>query len=340
MDQIAKPTISVVMPAYNVEKYIAEAIDSVIGQTFTDWELVIVNDGSTDATPQIAARYAERDPRIRVLDMPSPSGSVYQPRKMAILHARADIVSPLDADDSIPPEYLENLLRYKRSTGADAVYPMMCALKDGKYQPLTTGIENLAGTTLSGREAVGYTLDGWRINCNGGLIDRRLYIENYENSDSSISHNYADEFMTRQILYSAGTVALTSEKYLYRINEDSVTHKRSLRLFQFMINDRMPLDFDKERYPENSETYVRMQLQIFHAIFHALRLRNRYEFDSEAFNREVLPMMEQNLELIDWNLMRRHEKLKNILTLRLLRRHLGVAGRLVGVVDRLKGKKI
>ena len=51
-------------------------------------------------------------------------------------------------------------------------------------------------------------------------------------------------------------------------------------------------------------------------------------------------MMEQNLELIDWNLMRRHEKLKNILTLRLLRRHLGVAGRLVGVVDRLKGKKI
>ena len=266
--------------------------------------------------------------------------SVYQPRKMAILHARADIVSPLDADDSIPPEYLENLLRYKRSTGADAVYPMMCALKDGKYQPLTTGIENLAGTTLSGREAVGYTLDGWRINCNGGLIDRRLYIENYENSDSSISHNYADEFMTRQILYSAGTVALTSEKYLYRINEDSVTHKRSLRLFQFMINDRMLLDFVKERYPENSETYVRMQLQIFHAIFHALRLRNRYEFDSEAFNREVLPMMEQNLELIDWNLMRRHEKLKNILTLRLLRRHLGVAGRLVGVVDRLKGKKI
>jgi len=59
--------VSIVLPTYNGEKYIRQSIDSIIGQTFTDWELIIVNDCSTDATPQIAKEYADKDNRIKVI---------------------------------------------------------------------------------------------------------------------------------------------------------------------------------------------------------------------------------------------------------------------------------
>lgn len=68
---------SVLMPAYNDARYIRDAIDSILGQTFTDFELIIVNDGSTDETPQILASYT--DPRIRIL---------YHPTNMGRAHAR------------------------------------------------------------------------------------------------------------------------------------------------------------------------------------------------------------------------------------------------------------
>lgn len=55
------------MPCYNAARFLHEALDSVLAQTFTDWELILVDDGSTDASPKIAKEYAERDARIRLL---------------------------------------------------------------------------------------------------------------------------------------------------------------------------------------------------------------------------------------------------------------------------------
>ena len=62
-----KPVVSIVLPTYNGAKYIRESLDSILAQTFQDWELIIVNDCSTDETPQIAAEYAQKDERIRII---------------------------------------------------------------------------------------------------------------------------------------------------------------------------------------------------------------------------------------------------------------------------------
>ena len=76
--------ISIAMPAYNAEKYISYAIESVIKQTFEDWELIIVDDASTDSTPNIIEEYAKRDSRIRVYTEKENSGSARLPRLKAI----------------------------------------------------------------------------------------------------------------------------------------------------------------------------------------------------------------------------------------------------------------
>jgi glycosyltransferase involved in cell wall biosynthesis len=97
-----------IMPAFNVEDYIDAAIGSVRRQTFTDLELVIVDDGSTDSTWEIARRHAAVDPRIRVVHQ--ENGGLSAARNTALRHATAPALALLDSDDLWTPTYLEKQL--------------------------------------------------------------------------------------------------------------------------------------------------------------------------------------------------------------------------------------
>ena len=103
------PAVSVVMPAYNVSRYIADAIESVQRQTFADWELLIADDGSTDDTLAIAIHYGRIDPRIIVLHQ--ENGGISAARNHALSRAEAPFIAILDSDDVWLPEYLESQLR-------------------------------------------------------------------------------------------------------------------------------------------------------------------------------------------------------------------------------------
>ncbi|MCE5192107.1 MAG: glycosyltransferase family 2 protein [Actinomycetia bacterium] len=98
------PRFSVTIPAYNAEATLAETVSSVTSQTFSDWELVIVNDGSTDGTRALAERFAATDPRIRVVSQENRgSGGAYN---TAVRTARADLLVMLSADDLLMPGHL------------------------------------------------------------------------------------------------------------------------------------------------------------------------------------------------------------------------------------------
>lgn len=99
------PKISVVMPAYNAEKHIAEAIESILNQTFTDFELLIIDDASTDKTFEIAKDYADKDSRIKIIrntENLNIGGSLNK----GISEAKAEIIARMDADDiSLPDRF-------------------------------------------------------------------------------------------------------------------------------------------------------------------------------------------------------------------------------------------
>lgn len=111
----AKPLVSVIMPAYNAEDYVARAIESVLDQSLKDIELIVVNDASNDDTASIAKKYAKRDKRIRLVNNKRNlkiSGSLNKGMKMA----KAKLVARMDADDISHPKRLElqhNLLKRK-----------------------------------------------------------------------------------------------------------------------------------------------------------------------------------------------------------------------------------
>ena len=99
------PLISVIVPCYNQAQYLDECLQSVLDQTYTDWECIIVNDGSPDHTEEVANKWLEKDPRFRYID--KENGGLSSARNAGIAIAEGEWILPLDADDRIGNLYLE-----------------------------------------------------------------------------------------------------------------------------------------------------------------------------------------------------------------------------------------
>ena len=108
------PKVSVVVPANNAERYISEAIESVLNQTFEDYELIIVNDGSTDRTEDIILDYQKMDPRIIYLKN-EENLRICRTLNRGLEAARGDYIARMDADDWSYPARLEKQLDYMRN---------------------------------------------------------------------------------------------------------------------------------------------------------------------------------------------------------------------------------
>ena len=100
--------ISIIIPAYNADKYIGETIQSVMDQSVQEWELLVVVDGATDQTAQVAQSYADKDRRIQVYT--KPNSGVSGTRNFGLEKAKGDFIAFLDADDTWLPENLERKL--------------------------------------------------------------------------------------------------------------------------------------------------------------------------------------------------------------------------------------
>lgn len=100
-------TFSIIVPVYNVEKYICRCIDSILVQTFSDFELLLIDDGSTDRSGRICDEYAEKDTRIKVIH--KPNSGVSTTRNIGIDHAKGKFICFVDSDDWIENDYLQHI---------------------------------------------------------------------------------------------------------------------------------------------------------------------------------------------------------------------------------------
>ena len=129
------PKVSVVIPVYNVGKQLEKCLDSVVAQTFPDIEIIVVNDGSTDNSPEIIARYADKDSRIVVIDK-SNEGLAYA-RKSGIEAAQGEYIQHLDGDDFLEPDAIELLYNKAIEEKADmVVFPFWFDYVDEKKKKI------------------------------------------------------------------------------------------------------------------------------------------------------------------------------------------------------------
>jgi glycosyltransferase involved in cell wall biosynthesis len=108
------PLVSVVMPVYNSQRFLAEAIECILNQTFTDFEFLIIDDGSTDTSSDILATYAKRDERIRIYTHTKNLG-IAEARNLGLKLAKGKYVATMDSDDLVLPERLQLQVAYMES---------------------------------------------------------------------------------------------------------------------------------------------------------------------------------------------------------------------------------
>ena len=114
-------TVSVIMPVYNTEKYLSEAIESVLNQTYSDFELLLINDRSTDNSKQICIDYSKKDNRIRFFDNNTGEHGPGPTRNIGLDNAKGEYVYFMDSDDWIEKELLTDTVTKAEETGADLV---------------------------------------------------------------------------------------------------------------------------------------------------------------------------------------------------------------------------
>ena len=103
------PLLSIIIPVYNVELYLCECIDSILSSTFTNFELLLIDDGSTDSSGIICDDYVQKDSRVKVFH--ESNGGVSSARNVGIDHAQAEWITFVDADDMVAPTFFENLYK-------------------------------------------------------------------------------------------------------------------------------------------------------------------------------------------------------------------------------------
>lgn len=175
--------MSIITPCYNGAKYIEETIDSVIAQTYKNWEMLIVDDGSRDDSAQIVTKYCEQEERIKLISQENAGSAAA--RNNGIRNAQGQYIALLDADDLWHPQFLEKQINFMKKKGAVCVYCSYDRI-DEKSKKILRPTYAKPVITKNDMKVMNY------IGCLSGLYDTSKYGKMYLREElKSIRDDYA-----------------------------------------------------------------------------------------------------------------------------------------------------
>lgn len=331
-----KTLVSVLMPAYNAGRYIAQAIESVISQTYRDWELIVVDDCSTDETGEIVRSYSVKESRIKYYCRDRNFGNALGPRMDALDYASGALVCPVDADDVIEADYLSKMVGRKLQTAALMVCPVMWRYYGGDKKERLAPTEDFdLSIVCNGRDLVRLTLDGWKIGANGCLFESAFYRMVCYDFGRVSTLAYSDEVMTRHLLAASGKTAFADAAYLYRVNLGSITESATSRKFEILLCNHVVEKFIKDEFGERSVEHILAARQSFHWLVSSLRSLRRVRLKAADLER-VSQMIDFSYNNLDWKILKGNvsPRLRFIMSFRL-----PMAKRLLGIYDRILRRK-
>lgn len=231
--------ISIIIPVYNAERYLHQCIESVIAQTFKDWEAILVNDGSKDGSLAICQEYASKDSRIRVID--KPNGGPSSARNKGLDEAQGEYVYFMDADDWIEKNFLE--VFFNEDENEDNNYDIIFQgfvreFSDGRKEK---SFAMDADTSVMSKEEIICRLYkehvyGWAW-CK---LFRREIIEKYHIRFDESLRLWEDELFTSEFLrYAEKVRTVNSYLYHYIYYPDSLMQTNNTYLKRLFLSERM-----------------------------------------------------------------------------------------------------
>ena len=268
-----KPLISVIMPAYNAEKFIARAIESVLKQSYKHLELIITDDASTDRTYDIIQNY--NDPRIRLYREKTNTGSAYLPREMALNNSRGEYIINLDADDYIEAGYVEKMFHRVQESSADiccgwVIFVDHTGERMKKYHPIP-GNEFDFSSVMDGREAFFYTLPAWNISLNGSIAKKEIWESALKRTKRPGKRGiHDDEIVSRYLLLCSNKAVFSKAQYYCTANNSSVTDIFNKRIFEYMEAEKELLSYLEKDFGFESDEFKAAEKNNYFAYLHTL----------------------------------------------------------------------
>ena len=211
--------VSIIVPIYNIEGYIRECIDSILAQTYPDFELILVDDGSPDNCGRICDEYAEKDVRIKVIH--KENGGLTSARNAGLSVAKGDWIMHVDGDDWIEPDMIESLIEAAKATEADLVFGDY--MKYGPY----AGNHKLPTWSNDKKDSMSRYIAYMMTTIWGSIAKRSLYTEHSLKSPDGV--NYCEDFhlIVRLCHFAKKIVNVHRPFYHYRYRPTSIMSNMS-----------------------------------------------------------------------------------------------------------------
>lgn len=222
---------SIIIPAYNAEKYIARCIQSIINQNYKDLEMIIVNDGSNDLTLEILKGYDCDFLKIISVE----NGGVSRARNIGLNHAKGDFIIFVDSDDFLRDDFFARLDDINPKKGCTYVFDYQKVIGDVAQENITSNIKNVI---ISKQEVLNFCV---KSNCNpykntrfntvwGKLFDRNVL--NKVRFDENLSVGEDALFFLEAAILSERVIYINCLMYFYFENEDSITHSYKQNMYR------------------------------------------------------------------------------------------------------------
>ncbi|MBR2528248.1 MAG: glycosyltransferase family 2 protein [Blautia sp.] len=237
--------ISIIVPVYNVEKYLSRCITSILAQTYEDFELILVDDGSTDSSGRICDEYEEKDSRIRVFH--KENGGLSDARNFGLARMNGDYFCFVDSDDYVGINYLKVMMDMLAHHDADiSIIKMTPVYDDEPVEEKSSDKYHVMDGKTAFYELVRTGLIGW--NAWGKLMQKKL-----ANDKMFPKGYYYEDLFTMPYLLEKSRLIVYSEtvEYFYRQRQDSIMHVVTMdRMEMWEEGMKILLSFTSENYPE------------------------------------------------------------------------------------------
>lgn len=307
--------ISIIVPVFNTSEYLNKCVESLIGQTYTNIEILLVDDGSTDSSGQICDEWASKDSRVRVIH--KENGGLVSSWKRGVIESHGDYLMFVDSDDWVDTNMLEEMVSFctPNNSQNDSLeiissdYVIERTLRDGSfsqeyvYQKLTPGVYDRAAVEtevipkLLGNEKRFVTIS----RCMK-LISRGLVIDNLDYADEKIRMAEDSTIMLPSLMDCQRLVIMDHKAYYhYLLIQDSMVHKYDRTMydnFSSLVNICRRIITDKTSSNPELCDLLNEHLQKEHLLWLLLCVKNEARGNKEGYRKNIRTIYKEQRELI------------------------------------------
>lgn len=283
--------ISIIVPVYNVEAYLEKCVESILKQTYTNLEILLVNDGSTDKSGELCDKLALRDHRIRVIH--KENGGLSDARNRGIDEASSNLIGFIDSDDYIDEDMYETLYRQMVASKADL---SMCGHYDVYHQISEKQVAEIKTWELMPEEAIKMVMEAKILSVTA--VNKLYKKALFEQLRFRIGKIAEDAFIMVDLIHQCSKIVATNEKkYYYVHRENSITtQKFSLKFLNVIEAYEQNAKMISENYPDLYDVAI---MRLNWAYFYVLdRLLVDNDFKDKVLEDRLISYLKKNKKSI------------------------------------------